>query len=51
MHNFCKKCLGVDYTSKYCLLSIELSFECIYIPQHTNFGCLRVHVASSVFLA
>ena len=28
-----------DYTSKYCLLSIKLSFECIYTPQHTNFGC------------
>ena len=35
---FAKKFL-VDYTSKCCLLSIELSFACIYKPQHTNFGC------------
>ena len=39
MHHFYKKNILVDYTSKYCLLSIELSFACIYTPQHTNFGC------------
>ena len=27
MHNFCKQFFLVDYTSTYCLLSIELSFE------------------------
>ena len=25
-----------DYTSKYCLLSIQLTSACIYTPQHTN---------------
>ena len=35
----CAKKFFVDYASNYCLLSIELSFACIYTPQHTNFGC------------
>ena len=44
-HDYIKECIivakifWVDYISKYCLLSIELSFACIYTPQHTNFGC------------
>ena len=38
MHYFCKHFLA-DYTSKYCLLSIQLTSACIYTPQHTNFGC------------
>ena len=38
MHYFCQKFLA-DYTSKYCLLSIEVTSACIYTPQHTNFGC------------
>ena len=44
-HDYIKQCMFAkkflaDYTSKYCLLCIELKFECIYTPQHTNFGCL-----------
>ena len=47
---FSEKIFLTDYTSKYCLLSIQLTFACIYTPQHTNFGCfVCVHVASSVF--
>ena len=44
-HDYIKQCIifakifFVDYTSKYCLLSIKLSFECIYTPQHTNIRC------------
>ena len=30
---------GADYTSKYCLLSIQLTSACIYTPQHISFGC------------
>ena len=36
---FAKKKKLADYTSKYCLLSIQLTSACIYTPQHTNFGC------------
>ena len=36
---FMQKIFWVDYTSKYCLLSMQLSSACIYTPQHTNFGC------------
>ena len=36
---FCKKIFWADYTSKYCLLSIQLTSACIYTPQHINFGC------------
>ena len=38
MHYFCQK-NWADYTSKYCLLSIQLTSACIYTPQHINFGC------------
>ena len=51
MHYFCNFFFLADYTSKYCLLSIQLTSARIYTPQHTNFGCLCVHVASSVFYA
>ena len=51
MHYFRKKIIWADYTSKYCLLCIQLTSACIYTPQYTNFGCLCVHVASSVFFA
>ena len=40
-HDYIKQCIIVvkiflaDYTSKYCLLSIQLTST----PQHTNFGC------------
>ena len=43
-HDYMKQCtifaifFLVDYTSKYCLLSIQLTSACIYTPQHTNFG-------------
>ena len=36
---FSKTNFLADYTSKYCLLSIQLTSACIYTPQHTNFGC------------
>ena len=39
MHYFRKKIFLADYTSKYCLLSIQLTSAYIYTPQHTNFGC------------
>ena len=44
-HDYIKQCIIfakiflADYTSKYCLLSIQLTSACIYSPQHTNFGC------------
>ena len=44
-HDYIKQCIiftkifFTDYTSKYCLLSIQLTSACIYTPQHTNFGC------------
>ena len=47
---FAHKCLAV-YTSKYCSLSIQLTSACIYTLQHTDFGCLCVRVASSIFFA
>ena len=28
-----------DFTSKYCLLSIQLTSACIHTHQHVNFGC------------
>ena len=39
MHYFFQIFFWADYTSKYCLLSIQLTSACIYTPQHTNFGC------------
>ena len=39
MRYFCKKNFCADYSSKYCLLSIQLTSACICTPQHTNFGC------------
>ena len=44
-HDYIKQCIIfekkilADYTSKYCLLSIQLTSACIYTPQHTYFGC------------
>ena len=44
-HDYIKQCIIfakkilVDYTSKYSLLSIQLTSACIYTPQHTIFGC------------
>ena len=38
MHYF-RKFFLADYTSKYCLLSIQLTSATINTPQHTNFGC------------
>ena len=38
MHYF-RKIFFTDYTSKYCLLSIQLTSACIYTPQHAYFGC------------
>ena len=44
-HDYIKQCIIfakiflADYTSKYCLLSIQLTSACIYTPQHTNFDC------------
>ena len=44
-HDYIKQCIifakkfWADYTSKYCLLSIQRTSACIYTPQHINFGC------------
>ena len=44
-HDYMKQCIifansfWPDYTSKYCLLSMQMTSACIYTPQHTNFGC------------
>ena len=45
-HDYIKQCIIfatkkflADYTSKYCLLSIQLTSACIYTPKHTNSGC------------
>ena len=53
-HDFIKQCIiyfflnWAGYTSKYCLLSIQLTSACIYTPIS---DVLCVHVASSVFFA
>ena len=44
-HDYIKHCIIfakfflADYTSKCCLLSIQMTSACIYTPQHTCFGC------------
>ena len=45
------KKIWADYSSKYCLLAIQLTSACIYTPQHTNFGCFMCACCSSVFFA
>ena len=43
-HDYIKQCIifaknfWADYTSKYCLLSIQLTSACISTPEHTIFG-------------
>ena len=56
-HDYIKQCIIfakiflADYTSEYCLLSIQLTFACILYTDTPISDVLRVHVASSVFFA
>ena len=56
-HDYIKQCIIfakiflADYTSKYCLLSIQLTSACIIHLNTPISAVLCVHVPSSVFFA